>query len=189
MNKLISTKNRVYISLIGPSSTWLSQHVYNWLKIGTPQPKFANFFYQLSQPLYDVMQKEIEKLEFDQGVNFEIVASLKTTVPSTCWSWMIFVKRFAIQKRLLILLLLEDMVDSALFTLTTTCFKKANLGKTLSSRTGSLFSSSLPVMWCGSEVVDWYRNETSVPYGQKWFDLPPRTDDWLRYCTNTGSLP
>ena len=35
------------------------------------------FFYQHSQPLYDVMQKEIESLEFVRGVNFEFIDSLK----------------------------------------------------------------------------------------------------------------
>ena len=79
MNKLISTKNRVFISLVGPSETGKSQLIYNWLKIGTFQPKFDKiyFFYQHSQPLYNVMQKEIENLEFVQGVNFEFIDSLK----------------------------------------------------------------------------------------------------------------
>ena len=35
MNKVISTKNRVFISLVGPSETGESQLIYNWLKIGT----------------------------------------------------------------------------------------------------------------------------------------------------------
>ena len=35
MNKLISTKDRVFISLVGPSETGKSQLFYNWLKIGT----------------------------------------------------------------------------------------------------------------------------------------------------------
>ena len=79
MNKLISTKNRVFISLVGRSETGKSQLIYNWLKIGTFQPKFdkIHFFYQHSQPLYDVMQKEIENLEFVQGVDFEFIDSLK----------------------------------------------------------------------------------------------------------------
>ena len=34
-------------------------------------------FYQHFEPLYDVMQNEIEKLEFVQGVNFEFLDSLK----------------------------------------------------------------------------------------------------------------
>ena len=79
MNRVISTKNRVFISLVGPSETEKLQLNYNWLKIGKFQPKFDKiyFFYQRSQPLYDVMQKEIENLEFEQGVNFELIDSLK----------------------------------------------------------------------------------------------------------------
>ena len=40
-----------------------------------------------------------------------------------------------------------------------------------------------------SELVDWYRDATSVPYGHLLIDLSPRTEDRLRYCTNTGSIP
>ena len=35
------------------------------------------FFYQHSQTLYDAMQKETENLDFVQGVNFEVIDSLK----------------------------------------------------------------------------------------------------------------
>ena len=41
----------------------------------------------------------------------------------------------------------------------------------------------------GSELVDWYRDATSVPFGYLLNDLSPRTDDRLRYCTNSGSVP
>ena len=66
MNKLIFTKKRVFISFVGPSETGEFQLIYNWLKIRTFQPKFDKiyFFNQHSQPLYDVMQKEIKNLEF-----------------------------------------------------------------------------------------------------------------------------
>ena len=79
MNKFISTKNRVFISLVGPSETGKSQPNYNWLKIGTFHQKFDKicFFYQHSQPFYNVMQKEVENLEFVQGVIFELIDSLK----------------------------------------------------------------------------------------------------------------
>ena len=45
MNKLISTKNRVFISLVGPSETGKSQLIYNWLKTGTFQPKFDKIYF------------------------------------------------------------------------------------------------------------------------------------------------
>ena len=38
------------------------------------------------------------------------------------------------------------------------------------------------------ELVDWYRDATSSPYGHLLFDLSPRTGDRLRYCTNTLSI-
>ena len=62
MKKLISTKNRVFISFVGPSETGKLQLIYNWLKIETFQPKFDKiyFFNQHSQPLYDVMQTELK---------------------------------------------------------------------------------------------------------------------------------
>ena len=41
----------------------------------------------------------------------------------------------------------------------------------------------------GSELVDWYRDATSVPFDLLMVDLSPRRDDRLRYCTNTGSIP
>ena len=79
MNKLISTKNRVFISFVGPSKTGKSQLIYNWLKIGTFQPKLDKiyFFNQHVQPLYDVMQKENKNLEFVRRVSFEFIDSLK----------------------------------------------------------------------------------------------------------------
>ena len=38
-----------------------------------------------------------------------------------------------------------------------------------------------------SELVIWYQYATSVTNGHLLIDLPPLTDDWLRYYTNTGS--
>ena len=41
----------------------------------------------------------------------------------------------------------------------------------------------------GSELADWYRDATFVPFGPLLIHLSPRTDDRLRYCTNSGSVP
>ena len=41
----------------------------------------------------------------------------------------------------------------------------------------------------GSELVDWYRDATSVPFFLLLIDFSLRTDDRLRYCTNGGSVP
>ena len=128
MNKLISTKYRAFISLVGPSETGKSQLIYNWLKIGTFQPKFDKIysFYQHSQPLYDVMQKEIKKIEFLQGVNLEFIDSLKNKGTKYLLIFGDSCKRFAIQKPLLTLPPLGDIGVSVQSTLNTTFFTRAN---------------------------------------------------------------
>ena len=41
----------------------------------------------------------------------------------------------------------------------------------------------------GSELVDGYRDATSIPLGHLLVDLLARTDDGLRFCKNSGSVP
>ena len=79
LNKLIFPKNSFFISLVRPSKSVKTYLIYEWLEVGTFQPKFDKiyFFYQHPQPLYDVMQKGIDNLEFVRGVHFEFINSLK----------------------------------------------------------------------------------------------------------------
>ena len=71
MNKIISTKERVFISLVGPSGSGKSHPTFDWLKIGTFQPKFDKilFFYQHYQPLYGQMQKKTLSLSKELTLN------------------------------------------------------------------------------------------------------------------------
>ena len=72
MNKLISTKNRIFFSPVGPSVSGKTYLIHEWLEVGLFEPKIDKiyFFYQHPEPLYDVMQKEIDNLEIVQGVHF-----------------------------------------------------------------------------------------------------------------------
>ena len=82
----IATKNCVFILLVCPSQTRKSDISYNWLKNGTFPTKFHKtyFFCQHSQPLYDVLQKAIDDLEFVQGVKFENLDLFKNLGERTC---------------------------------------------------------------------------------------------------------
>ena len=74
MNKLVSTENRVFISLVGPFETGkLSQLIYNWPQNGTFQPKVDKnyFFYQ------GALAKLLGELHFRFCVNI-ISPSCKT---------------------------------------------------------------------------------------------------------------
>ena len=49
-----------------------SEFFYKWLKTRAFQPKVDTFI-EHSQPIYIVMQKQIEKLEFVQDVNLSLL--------------------------------------------------------------------------------------------------------------------
>ena len=202
MNKLVSTRNRVFVSFVGPSETGKVQLIYIWLKNGTFQPKFdkINFFYQHSQPLYDVMQKEIESLGFLEWVNFEFIDSLKNNgtkylliFDDSCeeiCNWIAFVDiATAGRHRGLSTIYIKHNL-----------FHQSKLGRDVDLQNTHivLFKSHRDVMQVttfttqlglGSELVDWYRDATSVPFGHLLIDLSPRTDDRLRDCTKSGSVP
>ena len=188
--------------MVGPSETGKSQLIYNWLKIGLFQQTFDKiyFFYQHSQPLYDDMQKEIENLQFLRGVIFEIIDSLKNNGTKYV---LIFHDSC------------EEICSSTAFVDITTAgknrgvstiyiehnlFHQSKLGRDLELQNTHivLFKSSRDVMQVttlntqlglGSELVDWYRDATSAPFVHLLIDLSRRTEDRLRYCTNTGSIP
>ena len=202
MNKLISTKNRVYISLVGPSETGKSQLNYNWLKIGTFQPKFDKiyFFYQHSQPLYDAMQKEIENLEFVQGVNFEFIDSLKNNGTQYLLIFDDSCEEICNSKAFVDIATAGRHRGLSTIYIKHNIFHQSKLGRDVELQNThiDLFTSPRDVsqvttvsteLGLGSELDDWYRDATSVPFGQLLIDLSPQTDDRLRYSTNSGSVP
>ena len=195
-------KSSLYFIGVALSESGKSQLLYNWLKIGTFQPKFDKtyFFCQHSQPLYDVMQKEIGNLEFVRGVNFEFIDSIKNNGTKYL---LIFDNSY------------EEICNSKAFVDIATAgrhwglstiyikhnlFPQSKLGRDVELHNTHivLFKSPRDVMQVtfvsaglgpGSKLVDWYRDATSVPIGHLLIDLLPGTDDQLRYCTNTGSIP
>ena len=202
MNKLISTKNRVFISLVGPSETGKSQLFYNWLKIGTFQPEFDKiyFFNQHSQTLYDVMRKEIESLDFVRGVNFEFFDSLINNGTKYLLIFDDPCEDICNSKAFIDIATAGRHRDLSTIYIKHNLFHQSKLGRDVELQNTQivLFKSPRDVMQVttlstqlglGSELVDWYQDATSVPFGRLLIDLSPRTDDRLRYCTNTGSVP
>ena len=146
------------------------------------------------------MQKEIQNLEFVGGVNFEFIDSLKNngakyllTFDNSCEE--IFNSKAFVdiatagrQWRLSTIYIVHNLLH------------QSNLGRDVELQNTHLvlFKSPRDVMQVttfstqlglGSKLVDWYRDATSVPFGHLLIGLSPRTDDRLRYCTNTGSIP
>ena len=173
-----------------PSETRKSQLIYNWLKIVTVQPKFDKnyFFYQDSQPLYNVMQKEIENLEFVQGVNFEITDSLKNNGTKYLLIFDGSCEEICNSKAFVDIANAGRHRGLSTNNIKHNLFHQSKLGRDveLPSTHIVLFKSPRDVMQVttlstqlglGSELVDWYRDATSVPFGHLLIDLSPRSDD------------
>ena len=186
MNKLISTKNRVFIPLVVPSETGKSQLIYNWLKIGTFQPKFDKiyFFYQHSQHLYDFMQKEIESLEFVRGVNFEFIDSLKNNGTKYLLFFDYSCEEICNSKAFV------DIATAGRHRGLRTIYIKNNLfHQSKLGREVELQNTHIVLFKSPCDVMQVSTLGPHLPFGRLLIDLSPRTDDRLRYCINSGSVP
>ena len=146
------------------------------------------------------MQKENGNLEFVRAVNFEIVDSLK----NNCTKYLL-IFHDSCEKIRSSKAFVGNVTAGRHRGLSTTynkhnLFHQIKLGQDVElqnthivlvkSPRGVMQVSTLSAqLGLRSELVDWYRDATSVPYGLLLIDLSPRTDDRLRYCTNTGSIP
>ena len=169
---------------------------------GTFRRKFdkISFFYQHSQTLYDVMQKETENLEFVHGVNFEFIHSLKNNFTKYLLFFDDSCEEIRKSKAFVDIAIAGRHRGLSAIYIKHNLFHQSELGRDvelqnvhivlLKSPRDVMHVSTLSAhLGLGSELVDWHRDATSVSYGHFLIDLSPRTDDRLRYCANTGYIP
>ena len=146
------------------------------------------------------MQKQIDNLEFVQEVNFEFIDSLENNGTKYLLIFDDSCEEICNSKTFV------DIATSGRHRRLSTIYIKHNffhqskLGRDVELQNTHIvvFKSPRDAMQVttlrtqlghGSELVDWYGDATSVPFGHLLIDLSPRTDDRLRYCTNSGSVP
>ena len=146
------------------------------------------------------MQKEIENLEFVRGVNFEFIDSLKNNGTKYLLIFDDSCEEICNSKAFVDIAMAGRHRSLSTIYIKHNLFHQSKLGRDveLQNTHSVLFKSPRDVMQVTTlstqlglslELVDWYRDATSVPFRHLLIDLSPRTDDRLRYCTNTGSIP
>ena len=187
------------MSLVDWSETKKSQFIYNWLKIGAFLPNFDKIYFlcEHSYPLYDAMLKRIENLQFVQSVRFQYINSLKNNGTKYLWIFDDSCERICYSKAFLDFATARRHRGLSTIYIKHNLFHQSKLGGDVvlqntqivlfkSPRDVSTLSAQLSF---GSELLNWHREATSLLYGHLLIDLSPQTDDRLRYCTNTGSIP
>ena len=146
------------------------------------------------------MRKDIENLEFVQGVNFEFIDSLKNNGTKYLLIFDDSCEEICNSKAFVDIATAGRHRGLSTIYFKHNLFHQSKLGRDVELQNTHivLFKSPRDVMQLttlstqlglGSELVDWYRDATTVPFGHLLIDLSPRTDDTLRYCTNSGSVP
>ena len=200
MNKLSSTKNRISIFLVGPSDSGKTYLIHEWLKIETFLLKFDKFFFSINTLNHYMMScKKIDKLEFVQGVHFEFINSLKNNGTKYLLIFDDSCAEICNSKEFVDIATAGRHRGFSTMYIKHNLFHQSKLGSDVELQNTHivLFKSPRDVhqiatlsvqLGLGSALVDWYRDGTAVPFGHLLIDLSPRTDDRLRYCTNSGNI-
>ena len=146
------------------------------------------------------MQKETKNLEFVQGVNFEFIDSLRNNGTKYLLIFDDSCEEICNSKAFVNIATAGRHRGLSTIYIKHNLFHQSKLGRDVELQNTHivLFKSPRDViqvttlctqLGLGSELIDWYRDATSIPFGHLLIEVSPRTDDRLRYCTNSGSVP
>ena len=141
------------------------------------------------------MQNETENLEFVQGVNFEFIDALKNNGTKYLLIFDGSCKKICNSKAFADIATTGRHRGLSRIYIKHNLFHQSKLGRDVELQNTHIvllksprdvmqvttFSTQLGLR---SELVDWYRDATSIPFGHFLIDLSLRTDDRLRYCTD-----
>ena len=154
MNKLIFRK-KLLLCILGRSFRdgkviTLLQLAQKW---NLPTKFWQNvLFYQHSPTLYDIMQKEIENLEFVQGVNFQYMDSFKNNGTKNLLIFHDSCEEICNSKAIVDIATAGKHRGLSTFYIKNNLFHQTKLGRDLQlhNTRSVLFKSPRDVMWCKS---------------------------------------
>ena len=139
-----------------------------------------------------MLSKKNENFEFVQGVNFELIHSFKNNGTKYLLIFDDSCEEICNSKAFVDIATAGRHRGLSTIYIKHNLFHQSKLGRDVELQNTHivLFNSPRDVMQVttlstqvglGSELIDWYRDATSVPFGHLLIDLSPRTDARLSY--------
>lgn len=202
MNKVISSLERVFMSLVGPSGSGKSQLIHEMLRNGTFQPAFDKiiYFYQYYQTLYSQMLADVDNMEFIKCVDFEMINNLPNDGTNYLLIFDDSCAEISRSKEFEKLATAGRHKKLNVIYIKHNLFHKSPIGRDVELQNTHivLFKSPRDVnqisklgqqLGLGKNLEIWYKTATEKPFGHLLIDLSPRTSDRLRFCTDSGTFP
>ena len=196
MNKIISTKERNFISLVGPSASGKSHLIYEWLTIETFQSEFEKIyhFYQHYQSLYGLMSRDVKNIEFKEGVDFEFFQKLPNNGTNFRLIFDDSCEEISSSKDFVEIATAGRHKRLSTVYIKHNLFHQSRLRRDIELQNTHivLFKSPRDVLeintlsqqlGLGSQLKYWYTKAISIPYGHLLIDLTPKTVNSFRFCT------
>ena len=192
MNKVISTLDRLFMSIVGPSGSGKTDLIFKMLTSKTFYPNFETiiYFYQHEQPKYRDMEKKLN-IEFKKFNGFELISQLEKCLlifDDSCED-LFNDKEFSKlatagrHKKLSVIFVKHNL------------FQQGKWSRTIDLNTSHIILFKSPrdiqqISFIGRQLDNTnflktsYELATKDPYGHLLIDLNPSTSDSLRFCSN-----
>ena len=202
MNKIISTKDRLFMSIVGPSGCGKSHLIFDMLRSRTFFLDFDKvlYFFKHSQPLFEQMSREFPMLEFIGSLDFDLIDNLPDNGTNYLLVFDDSCQEIYKSQKFIDLATAGRHKKLSCIYIKHNLFHKSSNGRDIDLQNTHivLFKSPRDVqqvkvlsrqLGIGRQLVDWYIDATTKPFGHLMIDLSPKTDDLIRYCTNCTSFP
>ena len=193
MNKIISTSDRLFMAVCGPSCSGKTELIFQMLLRNTFYPTFSSiyFFYQHEQPKFSTIEREVN-IFFTKFFGFEFISQLENCL-------LVFDDSCE-----------ENFNDKEFSKLATTgrhrnisviyvkhnLFQQSKWSRTIDLNTTHIILFKSPrdiqqITYVGKQLnntnflKESYELATKQPFGHLLIDLDPKTSDSLRYCSNS----
>ena len=192
MNKIISTSDRLFMAVSGPSCCGKTELIFKMLLQNTFSPKFQSifYFYQHEQPKFESLERKLN-IQFKKFTSFEIISELEDCLlvfDDSC-------EEIFNDKEFSKLATAGRHKNISVIYVKHNLFQQSKWSRTIDLNTTHiiLFKSPRDVQQIGligrqlnntQFLKESYELATKQPFGHLLIDLDPKTSDVLRYCSN-----